>query len=150
MQIFPVSSVEDEVAFFQLSLSIYKNDANWIQPLDKDVREVFDPKKNDFTHYFHHDTFATASSLSNDNTIALLQDSRGLIWIATRDGLNYYDPATEKFSTLRKQNGLADNIILSIVEDKEHNIWAGTPNGLSNVIINKDAKSGKLLFQFRN
>ena len=112
--------------------------------------DVFDPKKNDFTHYFHHDTLATASSLSNDNTIALLQDKRGLIWIATRDGLNYYDPATGKFSTLRKQNGLADNIILSIVEDKEHNIWAGTPNGLSNVIINKDAKSGKLLFQFRN
>ncbi|MEO8862416.1 MAG: two-component regulator propeller domain-containing protein, partial [Ginsengibacter sp.] len=112
--------------------------------------DVFDPKKDDFTHYFHHDTLATASSLSNDNTIALLQDSRGLVWIATRDGLNYYDPATGKFSTLGKQNGLADNIVLSIVEDKEHNIWSGTPNGLSNVIISKDAKSGKLLFQFRN
>ena len=46
MQIFPVSSVEDEVAFFKLPLFIYKNDANWIQPLDKDVEEVFNPKKN--------------------------------------------------------------------------------------------------------
>ncbi|MDQ6904423.1 MAG: ATP-binding protein, partial [Bacteroidota bacterium] len=112
--------------------------------------DVFDPKKNDFIHYFHHDTSAAASSLSNDNTIALLQDSRGLIWIATRDGLNYYDAANGKFGTLHKQDGLADNIVLSIVEDKEHNLWAGTPNGLSNVIINKDARSGKLSFQFRN
>ena len=46
MQIFPVSAVADEVAFFKLPLFIYKNDANWIQPLDKDVAEVFDPKKN--------------------------------------------------------------------------------------------------------
>ena len=46
MQIFPVSTVADEVAFFKLPLSIYKNDPNWIQPLDKDVAEVFDPKKN--------------------------------------------------------------------------------------------------------
>lgn len=46
MQIFPVSSVEDEVAFFKLPSIIYKNDPNWIQPLDKDVAEVFDQKKN--------------------------------------------------------------------------------------------------------
>ena len=46
MQIFPVSFVEDEVAFFKLPSIIYKNDLNWIQPLDKDVAEVFDQKKN--------------------------------------------------------------------------------------------------------
>ena len=46
MQIFSVSAVADEAAFFKLPLSIYKNDANWIQPLDKDVAEVFDSKKN--------------------------------------------------------------------------------------------------------
>ena len=46
MQIFPVSSVEDEVVFFKLPSIIYKNDPNWIQPLDKDIAEVFDQKKN--------------------------------------------------------------------------------------------------------
>lgn len=46
MQIFSVSAVADEAAFFKLPLFIYKNDANWIQPLDKDVAEVFDSKKN--------------------------------------------------------------------------------------------------------
>ena len=45
MQIFPVSSVEDEVVFFKLPSIIYKNDPNWIQPLDKDIAEVFDQKK---------------------------------------------------------------------------------------------------------
>lgn len=46
MQIFSVSSPEEEAAFFELPLAIYKNDPNWIQPLDKDVQEVFNPKKN--------------------------------------------------------------------------------------------------------
>ena len=46
MQIFPVSSSDDETAFYKLPLSIYKNDRNWIQPLNKDVQEVFDAKKN--------------------------------------------------------------------------------------------------------
>ena len=46
MQIFTVASAEDEAAFFELPLSIYKNDPNWIRPLNKDVQEVFDQKKN--------------------------------------------------------------------------------------------------------
>jgi hypothetical protein len=46
MQITPVSTPQDINAFFKLPLSIYKNDPNWIQPLDKDVQDVFDEKKN--------------------------------------------------------------------------------------------------------
>ena len=46
MQIFSVSSAEDELLFYKLPVSIYENDANWIQPLHKDVQEVFDVKKN--------------------------------------------------------------------------------------------------------
>jgi hypothetical protein len=46
MHIFIVTSTSEVDAFFKLPLSIYKNDPNWIQPLDKDVQEVFDEKKN--------------------------------------------------------------------------------------------------------
>ncbi len=112
--------------------------------------DVLEAKTGDFSKYFHHDNLKSANSLSNDNTIAILQDGRGIIWIATREGLDYYDPATERFTTLRKEDGLPDNIILSIVEDQQHNLWAGTPNGLSNIIINEDKKTNKLSFQFRN
>ena len=31
-----------------LPLKIYKDDPNWIRPLDKDIEEVFDPEKNKF------------------------------------------------------------------------------------------------------
>lgn len=35
-------------AFREMPLSIYKNDKNFIRPLDKDIEEVFDPSKNKF------------------------------------------------------------------------------------------------------
>jgi len=46
MQIFPVRSKSDQSLFLKVSLNIYKNDTAWIQPLDKDIVEVFDEKKN--------------------------------------------------------------------------------------------------------
>ncbi|MDB5201644.1 MAG: hypothetical protein JWQ27_1053 [Ferruginibacter sp.] len=46
MQIIPVSSEAEQTLFLAVPKHIYKNDPNWIQPLDKDVSEVFDEKKN--------------------------------------------------------------------------------------------------------
>ena len=46
MQIFPVLSPADEKEFLKLPLKLYKDDPNWIQPLDKDISDVFDTKKN--------------------------------------------------------------------------------------------------------
>ena len=46
MQILPVNDQHTHRLFMKVPLVIYKNDINWIQPLDKDVEEVFDEKKN--------------------------------------------------------------------------------------------------------
>jgi hypothetical protein len=46
MQIVLVNNPVLERQFLKMPLSIYKNDPNWIRPLDKDVSQVFDPAKN--------------------------------------------------------------------------------------------------------
>ncbi len=46
MHIFPVVSQSDKKLFLKVPLNIYKSDSNWIRPLDKDIEEVFDEKKN--------------------------------------------------------------------------------------------------------
>lgn len=46
MQIFQVNDDSSARLFLELPVIIYKNDPNWIRPLDKDVADVFDPKKN--------------------------------------------------------------------------------------------------------
>jgi hypothetical protein len=46
MQLFPVIDTASAKEFLTVPLIIYKDDSNFIQPLDKDIEDVFDPKKN--------------------------------------------------------------------------------------------------------
>jgi hypothetical protein len=46
MQLFPVSDSTSAQEFLKVPLIIYRNDPHFIQPLDKDINDVFDPKKN--------------------------------------------------------------------------------------------------------
>jgi hypothetical protein len=51
MTITEVKSKADKRAFLQVARVIYKNDDNWVCPLDNDIEAVFDPAKNNFhTH----------------------------------------------------------------------------------------------------
>lgn len=41
-----VNNKRTEKEFLLLPVSLYKNEKNWIRPLDKDIQSVFDPKQN--------------------------------------------------------------------------------------------------------
>ncbi len=71
--------------------------------------------------------------LSQNMILCLLQDSKGFIWVGTKDGLNRYDGYQFKvyrfdpFDTL----SISDNYIRSILEDREGRMWVNTANGLN-------------------
>src|SRR5688572_1733753 len=46
MKLIPVKDSGTAKDFLQVAVQLYKDDPNWIRPLDKDINEVFDPKKN--------------------------------------------------------------------------------------------------------
>jgi hypothetical protein len=46
MQLIEVQDKNHIRAFLEMPVSLYKNEKNWIRPLDKDIEEVFDPEKN--------------------------------------------------------------------------------------------------------
>ena len=46
MQIQAVTKPADEAAFLRVPQAIYQQDPHYIRPLNKDIKEVFDPKKN--------------------------------------------------------------------------------------------------------
>ncbi len=46
MQVIPVTDSSTARQFIQVAVKLYKKDTNWIRPLDKDINEVFDKKKN--------------------------------------------------------------------------------------------------------
>lgn len=81
------------------------------------------------TYSFEH--IGKEKGLSQGTINAILQDSRGLMWFGTNDGLNSYDGV--KMTVYRYQhnnpNGLQSNNILSLVEDHKGRIWVGTFGG---------------------
>ncbi len=46
MQLKEVTDQKTAKAFLMLPVRLYKNDPNWIRPLDKDIEQVFDPRIN--------------------------------------------------------------------------------------------------------
>jgi hypothetical protein len=46
MQLIPVTDSNTAAAFLQVAVQLYRNDPNWIRPLDKDINEVFDKNTN--------------------------------------------------------------------------------------------------------
>lgn len=51
MEVIEVSTAPHRKEFLLLPVRLYKNEKNWIRPLDKDIEEVFNPEKN---KYFRH------------------------------------------------------------------------------------------------
>jgi GNAT superfamily N-acetyltransferase len=46
VKLIEVSDASARKKFLEVPLSIYKNDPNWVRPLDNDINAVFDPEKN--------------------------------------------------------------------------------------------------------
>lgn len=66
----------------------------------------------------------------------LLRDSFDNFWVATASGgLNLFDPVSGTFRTLAHRAGvgssLSSNIVLCLMEDAQHRLWAGTAAGLN-------------------
>ncbi|HYX05237.1 MAG TPA: two-component regulator propeller domain-containing protein, partial [Bacteroidales bacterium] len=74
------------------------------------------------------------NGLSNDNVISISQDRQGLIWIATKDGLNRFDANTFKVfkNSEANQNSIWSNVLNCVYADPNDDVvWIATEkNGL--------------------
>ena len=61
----------------------------------------------------------------------MFMDSRGWSWIGTTTGLFLYKTPQSEPIVFSKRNGLYNNVVHTVVEDKDHNIWAATSNGIT-------------------
>jgi signal transduction histidine kinase/ligand-binding sensor domain-containing protein/DNA-binding response OmpR family regulator len=75
----------------------------------------------------------TAEGLTQININSIFQDSRGFMWIGTRNGLNRYDGY--QFIKYRYDSkdstSLSNNMVTDIAEDDNGNIWLSTSGGLN-------------------
>jgi ligand-binding sensor domain-containing protein len=78
---------------------------------------------------FHHLT--EKEGLSYNLVNGFLKDSRGMLWIATYNGLNKYDGAHfYTYHSGHTNNSLPNNSVHKLAEDKQGNIWGGTDRGV--------------------
>jgi signal transduction histidine kinase/ligand-binding sensor domain-containing protein/CheY-like chemotaxis protein/AraC-like DNA-binding protein len=82
----------------------------------------------------------TKFQISNSNVNTIFKDSKNRLWIGTEEGgLNYFDKKNNRFYAIKKSEGLQDDVIHAIVEDKSGNLWLSTDLGICKIFF-KDFK----------
>ena len=100
------------------------------------TRRVYDVRaQGDYVPVKHlkFSHLTTNDGLSQGYVTAILQDRRGFMWFATRDGLNRYDGNT---FVVYKNNpndptSLSSNFIQALMEDDHGSLWIATNTGVN-------------------
>lgn len=82
-------------------------------------------------------------SLGNDNILAIVQSSNSQLWVGTYGGgLNAFNRENGLFQRFTESDGLSNNSVYGILEDRFNNLWLSTNRGLSK--FNPQSKSFRL------
>ncbi len=84
-------------------------------------------------------TFGGINCLNYGTPTRVAREFGGRVYVGTNDGLLSYELKTRKTHLYALENGLADNGISSLEQDKHGNLWISTDHGLCRL----DPKSGK-------
>jgi len=95
-----------------------------------------DPTTNQVKKYVYNPD--DNNSISHNNIKDIYQDSQGMIWLATPEGINKLDPRTEKIIRYTEKDGLPTNFTEGIEEGDNGEMWIASQNGLSQMITNKN------------
>ena len=101
----------------------------WISSLDSGIVK-FSPKSKEFQYF---DTGSAKDSSLSDQTVYMTMEDRSKnIWVATRSGVNVWEPESQSFTWLNATNtNIPDNQIFSVFQSGSGIIWVGTFNGLA-------------------
>ena len=74
--------------------------------------------------------------LSNSAVLSIFQDSAGLMWFGTCDGLNMFDGSSARiYKSLDNDNNLSGNMIEDILETEKGVFWLQTNYGINRIDI---------------
>jgi len=93
------------------------------------------PMVSQITHYPNN-----TNSLNNENVNQIIEDKKGNLWFATDNGISCWDKKTNRWRTFYSNKKEQAQVFLSLCEDNDGRIWAGTYSSGVYVI---DATTGK-------
>ena len=80
----------------------------------------------------------TITEFQGMNANCIFTDSRGWSWIGTTTGLYMYKAPHAEPKVFTRKSGFYNDVIHSVVEDADHNVWATTSAGLSFIRFEND------------
>lgn len=82
--------------------------------------------------------------VNSGNINQIYEDSRGLMWIATPNGLKAYDRPRKLLHDIPLRDNLKYLYILGIIEDSNNGIWVSEGGNLINIEVDYNEKNGRL------
>lgn len=75
------------------------------------------------------------------------RDFRGRTWVGTSSGLHLYSKASEKLPdrVFTRRDGLLNNVVHAVVEDRRHHLWVGTSYGLSCLLFDDKGNFSRII-----
>jgi ligand-binding sensor domain-containing protein len=86
--------------------------------------------------YHHYDT---KSGLASSTVYDIIQDSKGFIWFSTLNGLSKFDG--RNFKTFTVKEGLNSNVVTSVLEGDEEELYISTYEKGINVLRNNEIEN---------
>lgn len=83
-------------------------------------------------------------NLNSTNINQIIEDSRGLLWIASTNGLKVLDRARGKIHEINLRDGMHSLFILGLIEDADKSIWVSEGGNLINLEVDFNEKNGEL------
>lgn len=101
------------------------------------------------TKFDYYQQLTISDGLAHNGITAILEDSKGYIWIGTYDGLNRYNGYEFKvYKNLVNEKVISSNRIREIKEDSRGDIWIGTDKGIS--VFDYSSEKLRNIYSFEN
>jgi serine phosphatase RsbU (regulator of sigma subunit)/ligand-binding sensor domain-containing protein len=92
-----------------------------------------------FTQY-NKNTDAVSDFVDNNDVYNILEDSQGIVWFSSPNGLGKLNPKTEEIKFFTEKDGLPTNLIGAIQEDNYGNLWISSAAGLTTLVRNSEGE----------
>lgn len=91
-----------------------------------------------------------AKDFSNLNINQVTVDSRGLIWVGTREGLEVYDVKSDTLYNLSLSERFPNPFILGIIEGADHTMWVTVGNEIFNISVTAGSQDKGFKFNVKS
>jgi signal transduction histidine kinase/ligand-binding sensor domain-containing protein/ActR/RegA family two-component response regulator len=88
----------------------------------------YDKTSHKFTHYLNNPK--NLESISSNTVYDIFEDKAGNLWVGTRQGLEKFNPVTERFEQAGIGEELSKRSIFSVLPDSMGNFWMSSDIGI--------------------